>query len=838
MPSTYQELTLSELSHHPVKLGFEFEFASRHSHDAVGESLRGIFGRNMVGTVSNGYDSHLRSGYDKWHVTGDNSIQTSGSNCNKVEVVSPILTPANCAGALESLFTYLREKSALTNSSTGMHITVSHPRVSSNLDTFDALKFGLLIDDIGMTSKYRGALENQFANSLLHLFCKNNRTSYNEGRIRKSDVSIPWSGDPELLFLLTSKEPKIRRCLVDIDKYRSINLSKAADHLVEVRSPGGDYLTLGHQDALKTAQKILSALVHAVDPTAHDEEYKRLFMSMFESRIKPRPRPVVHDSPSQVEFSLNGYQFQIVFYRHSTTREIDGWDIRQQRALYVSRIKVTAPIDRATEQAADRTIFHTAHSGASHLSITINFANRANESNYHQENINPQSTENHLRRSDYYVEDISSNVSDMRGLAQVEHAQRQIAAIRELFASSESMFFTRAALEISRSLAASVSTECASLISTLIRPRSVSGAPAQNTSIGHAENWRPVENYLANSIESHRQAAERARNIQGSDNFSTALQARLNHLRQANAGASNRITTSNNEMFRSAAQEAAGRPLPFDVDADEVVRAASSLENVPESLVQCINAFRMEFGDTVRQDILFSLHNIITEDQPLPVTPMTSSSAPLELRHVVRQLALFNSAIEANPRIAVLIASRLAGSRSLARSFGAVFTHAIRAVVPAHSTGASLDYESQRIIARASLSLLIVICRIYKVLGAIPSNNRLTALRAFFEEAATTCGSRLGSVDTIPRSLTRHAARFARAFVEAHEIACGPLESLSAPTIQSRLELLVRYSVLSSILRPTHVGRIRLDIAELIASQNMGPAAGATATAEEEMPPF
>lgn len=841
MPSTYQELSLSELSNHPVKLGFEFEIASRQNHDAVGESLRQLFGPRSVGTVSSGYNAHHNSGYDKWNVTGDSSIQTSGANCNRVEIVSPILTPENCARTLESLFTYLRDKDALTNSSTGMHITVSHPKVSSSLDTFDALKFGLLIDDIGMTSKYRGALENQYANSLLHLFCKHNRASYNEGRIRRSDVSIPWSGDPELLFLLTSKEPKIRRCLVDIDKYRSINLSKVGNSLVEVRSPGGDYLTLGHQDAIKTAQKILSALVHSVDPTAHDGEYKRLFLSMFDSRIKPRPRPVVHDSPAHAEFSLNGYQFQILFYRHNQTREIDGWDIRQQRALYVSRIKITAPIDRPERESSDRTIFNPVSNGVSHLAVSINFANRASESSYFQEQLNPLSIENHLRRGDYYVEDINSNVSDLRGLNQVEQAQRHIAAIRELLSSSESMFFTRAVLDISRVLADSVSSDCANLISSLIRPRNAGGTPASRTNIGHAENWRPVENYIANSIESHRQAAERARNIQGSDNFSTALQARLNHLRQANAGASNRISTSNNDMFRAAAQEAAGRPLPFDGDADEVVRAASSNGNVAEALMSCINTFSDEFGGTTRQDILFSLHNIITEGDSLPVLPLTASSARLELRHIVRQLSLFAAAIEANPRIAVALSARLAGSRSLSRSFGSVLSTSVNAVVPALASG-FLDYETQRTVARAALSILIAVCRIYKVLGSIPStnggmNNRMTALRAFFEQSATTCNSRLSAVDNIPRSLTRHAARLARSVVEAHEIVRGSTD-ISVPDVYADLELLIRYSVLPSILRPTHVGRVRLDIAELIAARNMGPEAEMEADEEEEMPPF
>lgn len=828
MPSTYQELTLPELSHHPVKLGFEFEIASVQNHDAVGASLRELFGPRSVGTVSSSYNAHHNGGYDKWNVTGDNSIEAENNNIHRVEIVSPILTPENCERTLTSLFDYLRDKRAKTNSSTGMHITVSHPRVSRDLDHFDALKFGLLIDDIGMTAKYRGSLENRFANSLLHLFCKNNRTAFNEGRIRRSDVSIPWSGDPELLFLLTSKEPKIRRCLIDIDKYRSINLSKVSNSLVEVRSPGGDYLSLGAADAIKTAQKILSALVYSVDPTAHSDVYKRLFISMFEDKIKPRPRPVVHDSPAGTEFQLNGYQFVIAFSRHSQAREIDGWDIRQNRAIYVSRIKITAPINREQQPDGNRTIFNTGSgSGPSYFSMTISFESRISDSSYLPESLTPETIASHLNRSDYHVSEINTNASELRGISQFEQAIAHVAAIRELLGSEESMFYTRATLDISRVLTESLPSSSIQLITSLLRPRSVRGASPENTVMGHVNNWRPIENYLTNSLESHRQAAERARNIQGSDNFSTALQARLNHLRQANAGASNRITNSNNDLFRAAAQEAAGRPVPFDATAEEVTFSAADTSDYSVALPGAITAFRDEFGN-VTQDILFSFHNLVTDNQILPLT----GGNAISVDHVVRQIELFNQAIERHPRLAVILSQRLASSRTLSQNLSRTIDNALRVIPVLANTS---TYEDQRNIARNTLAILISVCRVYKTLGALSSGARVSSLRAFFEQMVTVCSRRLGVVDQIPRSLTRHAARLTRSLIEACAISgtrARARTSVSAPEVEVALELLVRFGVLSSILRPTHVGRMRVEITGQISDMT---AVNEPCAAEEDM---
>jgi hypothetical protein len=783
-PSIYRDLAVEELAQHPVKLGFEFEFASRRAHRDVAEDLAGIFGRSEIG-VTGGYNAHNHRGYDKWNITSDSSINSTNDATHKVELVSPILTPANYAEKVTAVFNYLTERRAVTGSSTGMHITVSHPNVTNELDRFNALKFGLFLDDIAMTQKFRGNLDNQYASSLIGRFAKASREDYNNNRIRRGDMSVPWSGDPEILFLLTTKEPRIRRALMDMDKYRSINLTKVSNHLVEVRSPGGDYIAAGAADAIETARKILSALVYACSPDAGDEEYQERFKALFHTRIKPRPRPTVHNSPASMSFTVptfDGFLVEVTFCTVSTNRDIDGWDIRQSRAVYVQQIKVTHALP-SQERTAANSIFSPSTSGARSLSVNINFRAVCSNAGLLEENY--EATRAGCSGPMVLIDSVSSNASEIRGVNQLTHASTILARIQELVGSP--LFRTKLVFSAGRDLRESLTND--ELIRRVCDLSVVNPGPnlTQRTDMTYQGYWNPVKAVIQNAIESHRRSAERSARIADPDNFSSVLTSRLAALRSA--------ATAANANFTLASSTAGVAPIP-----DFMSTAASDVRTGATS-TPAFNP-REAFASSA---LGVAFYNAMSAEEPLE--RHTPAQGLLErTQDATRCLIAFGRTLDTNPRMISELMSRIAMSRVVARDL-----EQATLLVPSISSPdvlRALSVSDRQDV----LNELLLVGYLSKVLTTQINSSDLGTLEgrrklgSFFELMTQRVGHSLATFEGLRGQvgLVHSPVRLA--------ISIRYISTTLGVNHESILSVFV--STYGSIFRSTHVGRVRAALTE------------------------
>lgn len=768
--TSYHDLTLDELSNHPVKLGFEFEFASAQSHRRVGEAIRELFGADSVGVVEDCYNAHRHGGYTKWNVTADSSINPTHSAEYRVELVSPILTPDILSDTLTKVFTYLQEAHAVTNTSTGMHVTVSHPHVSDDYRKFDPIKMGLLMDDIGMTQKYRGDLNNHYARSTMALFAQVQRSAFNNHCIQARDVNVPWSGDPELLFLLATKEPRIRRVLIEAEKYRSINLSKVGNHCVEVRSPGGDYLGSGADEAIETARRILSSLVYACIPDAGFDEYRTRFFSFFESRIKPRPCPNLINSVGHVSFALPGTPSIVVgvtFMRKIMNREIDGWTLEHNRATYIKSIRLSSslPVD---DDRSNGIFSPSSSATARTFSVDIQFNAITDNVSLLDENY-----EHFCERNRGVLPVTPSNVvfsgENLRTVAQYDAALNLVSTIRESLRSSA--FKTALENHVSHCLNGSI------LESGIQRILSFVKLDGSTASILCNNLWTRPLSVLTESKHAAERAAERAAQIVNQDQFSTKLASRLAALRSA-----------------ATAPAWAGVPVTASEASSTSVDIPSG-ENPWEAVG---NSFEnTHFGTRMRNIIL------VVDSASLGLSPM--------LQFRVRDTVVALQTLCSNALFLPLLTemqTTLQRSQRVAQSLHSLVSAGIPAIGSEYLRTLSVD--GRMTLVTDCIRLAIVVSRIRNAFTST-STRMEPAFASWLARICTRVGTILATLDSMHGqvAIVHSPVRLATMIhIVASENAMEPLHVLSA---------LENSHVADTILRPTHVGRIRAELTRVAA---------------------
>jgi len=303
-----------------ITVGFEFEFISPISHQSFADVMRDTDLDYKIGAVTKEYAGHKtkypgKNLYSFWHITGDDSIDTAAvSDDTKslygIEVISPVLPLAKAKKALLDIVAIIKRAGGTTNESCGLHITFGHPLLTTDLINFDPLKFAVFMQEDKVLERFdreRNEYAQNFSSRILKAmyeemhelknrvfqreqpnFEETDEANYPENyyTILPNEVTGPALTEENLQEFLTSL--RVRQRFALYSHYLSINLIKLRNHCVEVRSPGGDYLS---QDAQGLAQMVLHmarCLAVALDPTLLETQYVLAVRRMLKQYNAPK----------------------------------------------------------------------------------------------------------------------------------------------------------------------------------------------------------------------------------------------------------------------------------------------------------------------------------------------------------------------------------------------------------------------------------------------------------------------------------------------------------------------------------------------------------------------
>ena len=183
---------------------------------------------------------HSRAGdttQDYWRVEDDSSIETSGTGS---EIISPVYsTPRKMLEEMKSLFAWLENQDVDTNSSTGLHVTMSLD--SEDSEKINPVKLAVLLGDKYLLSTF-GRENNSYAKSQY----KN---------LEKLGNKLKSNPDAKTIQAIES----ILKSGISQDKFSSINFkdqrdSNTGNQLIEFRIGGGsDY----HRDYPKIVKAVI-----------------------------------------------------------------------------------------------------------------------------------------------------------------------------------------------------------------------------------------------------------------------------------------------------------------------------------------------------------------------------------------------------------------------------------------------------------------------------------------------------------------------------------------------------------------------------------------------------
>jgi len=222
--------------------------------------------------VGNGYiDDQAEVDYSTWHVTSDESINPNNENDSGMEIVTSVMDYADGIQDVEEFISYLHDKGAYTNDTTGLHINVSMGNISHG--DLDYAKLVVMLGDSHILKQF-GREFNEFAqHSLVKLGEMMDET---QGFQRDKEAKAK-----SYAILMSKMKTNLNNVVsqslgkLHIDKYSSVGLK---DNRIEFRSAGGsDYLN-NFQAILDLINRFIVAYAVAADPEAHKKEYgKKLY---------------------------------------------------------------------------------------------------------------------------------------------------------------------------------------------------------------------------------------------------------------------------------------------------------------------------------------------------------------------------------------------------------------------------------------------------------------------------------------------------------------------------------------------------------------------------------
>lgn len=195
-------------------------------------------------------DYHNTSGDDRWRIERDGSIHVSDEGETGAEIISPVFnTPNQMLSEMFSLFDYFDDNDVYTNKSTGLHVTMSYPTSTTELNK---LKVVLLLGD-----PY-----------VLKLFNRENN-EYTKSQLLRLQAVAQHIENPNNL----KEVEKILSGSLSLDKYYSAHFKMRQDGLVEFRVIGGTYYELKREEIKKTVARYAITMLAGHDPNFLQKEY-------------------------------------------------------------------------------------------------------------------------------------------------------------------------------------------------------------------------------------------------------------------------------------------------------------------------------------------------------------------------------------------------------------------------------------------------------------------------------------------------------------------------------------------------------------------------------------
>lgn len=228
--------------------------------DEVADSFRSKIGKPV--TASSSYHSAKRNDTD-YIVEPDSSLEASGGD-GGLEFISPPMPVDEMFSDMDKIVNWAENYGCYTNSSTGLHMNISVPGMSTA--KLDFVKLALLMGDEYVLEKFE-RLGNYYAKSAMQIV--RDRVAQ-----RPEDANKMLEDMKARLNALATKVIHSG----ETSKYTSINTK---DGYVEFRSPGGDWLSAYQQDKgniENTMLRFVVALDAAMDPQKYRNEYlKKLY---------------------------------------------------------------------------------------------------------------------------------------------------------------------------------------------------------------------------------------------------------------------------------------------------------------------------------------------------------------------------------------------------------------------------------------------------------------------------------------------------------------------------------------------------------------------------------
>ena len=214
------------------------------------------------------YHSSYGTNNDFWRVETDSSIETDGGT--GAEVISPVYdTPKQMMEEMKSLFEWFQKENVETNSSCGLHITMSLD--SEDKEEINPVKLAVLLGDKYLLSTF-GRANNSYAKSQIE-------------SLKKAAQEL--KSNPENTKTIKNIESIIGKG-INRGKFSSINFkdqtdSQTGNQLIEFRIGGGNDYHLNFDTAAKAVIRYAETLRAAYSDAIYNKDYAKALFKLINS---------------------------------------------------------------------------------------------------------------------------------------------------------------------------------------------------------------------------------------------------------------------------------------------------------------------------------------------------------------------------------------------------------------------------------------------------------------------------------------------------------------------------------------------------------------------------
>jgi hypothetical protein len=268
---------------------------------------------------------------NKYVVEPDGSLEGDEPGDAGLEFVSPPMSISQMIEQLQLVKAWASQRGCYTNESTGLHMNISVPNWSGNINDLDYVKLALLLGDEYILDQF-GRSGNTYAKSALDIVKR-------QAAQRPDDVKVLMDKMRE--HLNTAAAKMIHTGVTS--KYTSINVK---DGYIEFRSPGGDWLGENFNLIVNTLLRFTVAMDAAVDPSKYRTEYLKKLYAILQPKDANDPIAYFaqysagHLPKQALKSFIRQAQLQRKVDKDPTSGQKYWWEVSRQG--YMASIRVVA----------------------------------------------------------------------------------------------------------------------------------------------------------------------------------------------------------------------------------------------------------------------------------------------------------------------------------------------------------------------------------------------------------------------------------------------------------------------------------------------------------------